>query len=124
VITAGLQCLHRRECSDETPGSNYFLLKSDQERAEFLAAGVDLPRGKMMEGGEFIRFEIAEDDPRWESFARVLRERRDRALKNRTPPGEAKVSPSGNAEWLDGYSGQTVEELLSLEGRAEPILWS
>ena len=78
----------------------YFLLKSEQERAEFLAAGVDLPRGKMMEGGEFIRFEIAEDDPRWDSFARVLRERLDRALKNRIPPGEAKVSLGGNAKWL------------------------
>ena len=96
----------------------YFLLKSEQERAEFLAAGVDLPRGKMMEGGEFIRFEIAEDDPRWDSFARVLRERLDRALKNRIPPGEAKVSLGGNAKWLDRYSGQTLEQLLSLEGKS------
>ena len=101
------------------PSPIYFLLKSEQERAEFLAAGVDLPRGKMMEGGEFIRFEIAEDDPRWESFARVLRERRDSALKNRTSPGQAKVSPGGNAEWLDGHSGQTVEQLLSLEGKSQ-----
>ncbi len=53
------------------PSPIYFLLKSEQERVEFLAAGVDLPRGKMMEGREFIRFEIAEDDPRWDSFARV-----------------------------------------------------
>jgi len=48
------------------PSPIYFLLKSEQERAEFLEAGVDLPRGKMMDGGEFIRFEIAEDDPRWQ----------------------------------------------------------
>ncbi len=100
------------------PSPIYFLLKSEQERAEFLEAGVDLPRGKMMDGGEFIRFEIAEDDPRWESFARVFRERLDRALTNRTPPGEAKISLGGNAEWLDGYSGQSVEQLLSLEGKS------
>ena len=42
----------------------------------------------------------------------------DRALTNRTPPGEAKISLGGNAEWLDGYSGQSVEQLLSLEGKS------
>src|SRR5438093_517431 len=69
--SAGLQCLLEGNAAMKRPSPIYFLLKSEQERVEFLAAGVDLPRGKMMEGGEFIRFEIAEDDPRWDSFARV-----------------------------------------------------
>ena len=60
------------------PRPVFLVIKSKQERAEFLEAGIDLPRGKGMDGGEFIRFEIAEDDPRFENFARILREHFDR----------------------------------------------
>ena len=112
----------RRNTAMKPPTPIYFTIRNERERAEFLEAGVDLPKGKVMEGGEFIRFEISEDDPRWESFARIFRKRLatdvdKRVRKSTIPPLKPRASLDGNAEWLDGYSGQTVEQLLSLEGK-------
>lgn len=89
-----------------------FLIRNERERAEFLEAGIDLPRGEMTEVGEFIHFDISEEDPRWESFARIVRKRLvaykdERTTKNETSPVETRVS----------LAGQTTDELLSLEGK-------
>jgi hypothetical protein len=100
------------------PSPVFLLIKSEQERAEFLEAGFDLPTGKAIEGGEFVRFEIAEDDPRFEDFARILRARADRELKNRMASGKAKASFDGDPELPNIKSGQTVEQLFSLEGKS------
>ena len=99
------------------PSPVFILIKSERERAEFLEAGFDLPAGKEMNGGEFVRFEIAADDPRFEDFARILRARADRELKNRMASGKTNASFGGNAALPKGTSGQTVEQLLSLEGK-------
>jgi hypothetical protein len=97
------------------PNSIHFLVRNERERAEFLEAGVDLPKGEMTEVGEFIRLDISEDDPRWENFARIVRKRlerlaadvNERAPKNKTSQAEASVS----------LASQTAEQLLSLQGK-------
>jgi hypothetical protein len=101
----------------------YLVIKNELERAEFLKAGIDLPKGKIVGGGEFVRFDIGEDDPQFESFARVLQKRviddssAHATRENVHIPMQPKALGAGNSEWLDGYSGQTVEELLALEGK-------
>lgn len=118
-----LECLYNclfeiKDTAMKAPGPFFLLIKSEQERAEFLEAGFDLPTGKAMEGGEFVRFEISEDDPRFEDFARILRARADRELRNRMASGQANASFDGHPELPNIKSGQTVEELLSLEGKS------
>lgn len=102
----------------KTPSPFILLIKSEQERAEFLEAGFDLPIGKAMEGLEFVRFEISVDDPRFEDFARILRAHADRELKNRVASGKASPAFGGDPELPNVKSGQTVEQLLSLEGKS------
>jgi Domain of unknown function (DUF4375) len=110
-------CLFESEnTAMKPPGPVFLLIKSEQERAEFLAAGFELPTGKAMGGGEFVRFEIAEDDPRFEDFARILRARADRDLKNRMASGKANTS--FDAELPNVKSGQTLEQLFALEGKS------
>jgi hypothetical protein len=112
-------------------------LISEKEKASFADAGVvftDFTRGPRVESGSF---DIGEDDPRWEKVLALVGslEERDgmpkeyrvqdlsmtapmdelmRRLKERTAAFER--SQPG-PKWLDEYSGQSADQLLSLEGK-------
>lgn len=109
---------------------------SEQEKAGFLDAGIQftVTRGSR---GECIHFDIGEGDSRWENVTALIAslEGNDRAPKKyrvqdlpMTVPtmkenirrmkervAARKESPPGRG-WLDGYSGQSADELLALEG--------
>lgn len=82
--------------------------------------------------GEFLVLEISEDDPRWDEIKASVKslEQMGRAsdLKLNAPWAEevrrlrelgaaSKKSQRTESEWFKGYSGQTAEELLALEGK-------
>jgi hypothetical protein len=106
---------------------------SEQEKAAFLEAGVDFTAVTRGQRGECVILEIGEDDPRWERVAALLASLKgnDRVPKKyrvqdlyMTKPtfresatNSLKRSQIGNLGWLDGYSGQSLEELLALEGK-------
>lgn len=100
------------------------LLESEQQKAEFLEAGLKLPSGRKVPRGELVTFDIAEDDPRWEGlkkkFAALEREHKAFDLTMTKPTFEESAEGScvrSGLKWLERYSGQTVEELLFLEGK-------
>ena len=102
------------------------VIKNKKERLEFLEAGVDLPHGQVTADGEVVSFYIAEDDPRWERTMLLIRQRiaahaANLELKNRSVSDQSRTSltkmQNSKVEWLSGYSGQTVEQLISLEGK-------
>jgi len=106
---------------------------SEQEKTAFSDAGVEFTAVTRGPGGESAILEIGEDDPRWERVATLLAslEGNDQVPKNyrvqdisMTRPtfrasatASLKGSQIGNLGWLDGYSGETVDELLALEGK-------
>ena len=97
-------------------------IASEQQRAEFLEAGVKLPRGlKMPRGRELLTFDIAEHDPRWEKVTLLIKKFKAFDLVRAKPASEKSAnisspnSQSLNLDWLDECSGQSVEQLLSLE---------
>ncbi|SRR6266568_230627 len=101
------------------------VIKNEQERLEFLATGVDLHSSQMTADGEVVSFYMEEDDPRWESVMQLIRKRlvaqaADLKLKNRSLSDEATTLSTemqgSHFKWLTGYSGQTFEQLISLEG--------
>lgn len=110
---------------------------SEQEKADFLEAGVEFREITRGPRGECAIFEIQEGDPRWSKVFAVIEALQDcgdipkkyriqdlsmtapmdelmRQLKERT--AAVKRSQPG-PKWLDGYSGQSADELLSLEGK-------
>ena len=105
---------------------------SEQEKAAFLEAGVEFTAVTRGPRGECVILEIGKDDPRWERVAALLASLtgNDRVPKKyrvqdlcMTKPtfresatNSLKSSLIGNLGWLDGYSGQSIEELLALEG--------
>jgi hypothetical protein len=111
---------------------------SEQEKAAFLAAGVEFTEVTRGSRGESASFDIGEHDPRWERVAalvaslegndRVPREYRVQDLSMTAPTMEEcmrqtvgrvaalKKSQPGRG-WLEGYSGQSADQLLSLEGK-------
>jgi Domain of unknown function (DUF4375) len=101
------------------------LIRNEQERLEFLQAGVDLPKGRVTPEGEMVSFYLAEDDPRWRSVGPLVRKRIEAQVANFMPKDRPVIAKARNStaekqvphlEWLSGYSGQTTEELISLEG--------
>jgi Domain of unknown function (DUF4375) len=106
---------------------------SEQEKAAFLEAGVEFTAVTRGPRGECAILEIREDDPRWERVATLMASLKgnDRVPKKyrvqdlcMTKPTliesatkSLKRSQTGNLSWLDGYSGQSIEELLALEGK-------
>jgi hypothetical protein len=112
-------------------------LISEEQKASFADLGVvftDFTRGPR---GESASFDIGEDDPRWEKVVALIGSLKERdgipkehrvqdlsmtapwdelmrRLKERT--AALKRSQPGPM-WLDGYSGQSVDQLLSLEGK-------
>ena len=113
-------------------------LISEQEKASFSEAGVvftDVTRGPR---GESVDFDIGEDDPRWEKVVSLLAslQERDGIPKKYRVQNLSMTAPTWKEEmrqmtervaaatrsrpgpaWLEGYSGQSVEELLSLQGK-------
>lgn len=110
---------------------------SEQEKANFLEAGVEFREITCGPRGECAIFEIQEGDPRWSKVFAVIDALQEhdgipkkyrvqnlpmtapmdellRQLKERTTA--LKRSQPG-PKWLDGHSGQTVDELFSLEGK-------
>lgn len=110
---------------------------SKQEKADFLEVGVEFKEVTRGPRGESAVFEIGEEDSRWERVVARMEslEGRDgipkkyrvqnlsmtaprdelvQQLKERT--AAFKWSQSG-PDWLDGYSGQSADQLLSLEGK-------
>jgi len=102
------------------------VIKNEQERLEFLETGVDLHDSQVTADGEVVSFYMGEDDPRWKSVMQLIRRRlvaqaADFKLKRPSLSDEARTShtdrQSSHVEWLSGYSGQSVDQLIALEGK-------
>lgn len=112
-------------------------LISEPERGLFSEAGVEFTEVTRGPRGESVSFDIGEDDPRWERVLAIIAgiEERDgmpkkfrvqnlsmtaptmkENLRQMTERGAAHVRSRPGLKWLNGYSNQTVEQLLSLEG--------
>lgn len=105
----------------------HFVIENDKQRVDLLEVGLELPPGRKVPRGELVTIDIAEDDPRWErvkqSLAPLQRAHKafDFVMTKPTFQESAAASlrrvRSMNGDWLEGYTGQTVEQLLSLEGK-------
>jgi len=113
-------------------------LISEQEKALFSEAGVeftDVTRGPR---GESVNFDIGEGDPRWERVVALIASLEGREgmpkeyrvqdlsmtaptmkenLRQMTERVAARMKSQPGPKWLDGYSGESAEQLLSLEGK-------
>ena len=117
------------------------LLISEQEKASFLDAGVVFTSVTHAKRGECVEFDIGEGDPRWERVVSLIasiegregmpKKYRVQNVSMTTPTWEehmrqmkqqmkervaAFLKSRPGPAWLEGYSGQSVDELLSLEG--------
>jgi hypothetical protein len=103
-------------------------LISEQEKRAFLEAGVEFTALTRGPRGQCAILEIGEDDPRWERAAALVaslegnksvpKKYRVQDLAMTKPTfRESAGSSLKPPDWLDGYSGETVEELLALEGK-------
>jgi hypothetical protein len=112
-------------------------LISEEEKASFSKAGVEFSEITRGPRGESASFDIGENDPRWQRVLALIaslqgregmpKEHRVQTLSMTAPTMEENLrqmteriaahqkSQPGSA-WLNGYSGQSPEELLSLEG--------
>jgi hypothetical protein len=114
------------------------LLISEQEKASFLEAGVDFTYVTRGPRGESVSFDIGEDDPRWERVIALIAslEGRDGIPKEYRAQNLWMIAPTmkenlrqtkervaehvklqPGAKSLDGYSGESTEQLLALEGK-------
>jgi len=112
-------------------------LISEQEKALFLEAGVEFADVTDGPRGESVSFDIGEDDPRWERVVALIaslegregiaKEYRVQNLSMTAPTMKenlrqmkervaAHIKSRRGPKWLDGYSGESAERLLSLEG--------
>lgn len=110
---------------------------SEQEKADFVEAGIKFKEVTRGQRGECAIFEIEEKDSRWERVVALMasleardgmrKEHRVQNLSMEAPIDELmrqlkeratalKRSQPG-PKWLDGYSGQSANQLLSLEGK-------
>lgn len=111
-------------------------LISEQEKASFSEAGIEFSEVTHGPGGECVSFDIGEDDPRWKRVTGIIAslEERDGRPKEHRVLNLSMTAMQENLRHamervaahqksrrglgsLDGYSGQTVDELLSLEGK-------
>jgi hypothetical protein len=105
----------------------HFVIENDKQRADLLEVGLELPPGRKVPRGELVTIDIPEDDPRWErvkqKLAPLQREYKafDFIMTEPTFQESAAASlrrlRSTNGDWLEGYSGQSLDQLLSLEGK-------
>jgi hypothetical protein len=111
-------------------------LISEQEKALFSEAGVgftDVTRGRR---GESVSFDIGGDDPRWDTVTAIIASLEERDgipkkyrvqnlsmkeptfkehLRQMTERVAAHVKSRPGPKFLEGYSGQSTDQLLSLE---------
>jgi len=113
-------------------------LINEQEKACFSEAGVAFTEVTRGPQGESVDFDIGEDDPRWEKVVSLLAslQERDGIPKKYRVQNLSMTAPTWREEmrqmtervaaatrsrpgpaWLEGYSGQSVEQLLSLQGK-------
>ena len=113
-------------------------LISEQEKASFLSLGISFRETTKGPRGESVTFDIAEADPRWGKVVELIeslderdgmpKEYRVQDLAMTVPTWEeamrqmkervaAHVKSRPGPAWLDGYSGQSLEQLFSLEGK-------
>ncbi len=112
-------------------------LISEQEKVTFSEAGVEFTDVTHGSRGESVSFDIGEDDPRWERVVAIIsalegrdgmpKEYRVQSLSMTASTMEecmrqtieriaaTKTSQPGS-KWLE-YSGENVDQLLSLEGQ-------
>jgi Domain of unknown function (DUF4375) len=109
---------------------------SEQEKAAFSAAGVEFSDVTLGSRGESASFDMGEDDPRWERVVAIIsaiegrdgmpKEYRVQNISMTAPTMEdsmrqtmERVAATKNIQagpkWLE-YSGENVDQLLSLEG--------
>ena len=103
-----------------------FLIK-EAEKKQLLQAGVVFTSVTKGVRGESATFDIGDGDPTWKKISALIAslegERRIQDLTMTHPTFEETARASferlgkKNPAWLNGYSGQTVEELLALEGK-------
>ena len=112
-------------------------LISEPEKTSFSEAGVEFTEMTRGQRGESASFNICEDDPRWERVVALIgslqgrggipKELRVQNLSMTAPTMKenlwqtkervaAHIRSQPGPKWLDGYSGESVEQLLSLEG--------
>ena len=112
-------------------------LISEQEKASLLAAGVEFTDVIQGPRGESVNFDISEDDPRWKRVITLIASLEDREgmpkeyrvqnlsmtaptmkenLRQTKEHVAAHMKSRPGPKSLDGYSGQSAEQLLSLEG--------
>jgi Domain of unknown function (DUF4375) len=100
---------------------------SESEKARLLEAGVTFTNVTKGSRGEAVTFDIGEDHPNWKQIAELIASlsgdfrSQDLTMLRPTFEESAKASlervSKHNPGWLNGYSGQTVEELIALEGK-------
>ena len=111
-------------------------LVSEEEKASFLEAGIEFTEATRGPRGESVIFEIGEDDPRWERVVALTsalegrgsipKEYRVQNLTMTAPTMKENLRQTKERvasymklqrglKWLDGYSGESIEQLLSLD---------
>jgi hypothetical protein len=108
---------------------------SELEEADFWRAGIEFTEATGGKRGEGVTFEIGEDDPRWGRVAEMVASLQgsDRLSKKFRVQDISMAMPTlkesliavlasfkarnESSSWLYRYSGQTVDQLLSLEGK-------
>jgi hypothetical protein len=113
-------------------------LISKPEKASFSEIGVVFTTVTRGSRGESVDFDIGEDDPRWERVVSLIASLEERdgmpkkfrvqdlsmtaptwkeSMRQMTERVAASMKARPGPGWLDGYSGQSVDELLSLQGK-------
>lgn len=108
-----------------------------QEKASLLQAGIEFTDVTRGQRGESVSFDIGEDDPRWGTIVALIASLEEReglpkeyrvqnvsmtvptmkeSLRQVKERVAARVKSQSGQKWLDGYSGESTEQLLSLEG--------
>jgi hypothetical protein len=111
-------------------------LISEQEKALFSEAGVGFTDVTRRRRGESVSFDIGEDDPRWDTVTAIIASLEERDgipkkyrvqnlsmkeptfkehLRQMTERVAAHVKSRPGPKFLEGYSGQSTDQLLSLE---------
>jgi Domain of unknown function (DUF4375) len=111
-------------------------LVSEQEKSSLSEAGIEFSGVIRGPRGESVNFDIGEDDPRWERIVALIasfeeregmpKEYRVQNLSMTAPTMKENlrqmhervaklVKSRPGPKWLDGYSGESAEQLISLE---------
>jgi hypothetical protein len=91
----------------------FLVLRKPEDRDDFLRIGVELPKGTILADGELVHVRVSEAHPARKAFLQLVQKHVQQAAFQSARPGT--VNAAGQ-KWLDGYSGETVDQLLSMEG--------